>query len=83
MFEQNIGGALLLMPCTRGDQKVRGKKLPFLHRLTNRAGITSNSTAIYMRLIGYNIFDVRRLYALQLSSRQRYVARTSPFCVAF
>ena len=59
---------------TRGDQKVRGKYLPFLHRLINRAGITSHNTATDMQLIGYNMLDVSPLRALQLSSRQRYIA---------
>ena len=68
---------------TRGDQKVRGKLLPFLHRLINRTGITAHTTAIHMQLIGYNMLDVSRLRALQLSSRQRYIARTGPFFVAF
>ena len=68
---------------TRGDQKVRGKKLPFLHRLINRAGITAHNTSTHMQLIGYNMLVVIRLRALQLSSRQRYIARTSPFYVAF
>ena len=36
-----------------------------------------------MQLIGYNMFDVSRLRALQRSSRQRYIARTDPFYVAF
>ena len=36
-----------------------------------------------MRLIAYTMFDVSRLRALQLSSRQRYIARTGPFYVAF
>ena len=53
----------------RADQKVRGKYLPFLHRLINRAGITSHNTATDMQLIGYNMLDVSPLRALQLSSR--------------
>ena len=36
-----------------------------------------------MQLIGYNMLDVRRLRALQLSSRHRYIARNGPFYVAF
>ena len=36
-----------------------------------------------MQLIGYNMFGVNRLRALQLSSRQRYIPRTSSFYVAF
>ena len=67
---------------TRGDQKVRGKKLPFLHRLINRAGITALNTATHMQMIGYNMRDVSRLRALQLSSRQRYIARSGPFYVS-
>ena len=68
---------------TRGDQKVRGKSLPFLHHLINRAGITSHNTATHMQLIGYNMLDVSCLSALQLSSRQRYIVRAGPFYVAF
>ena len=68
---------------TRGDQRVRGKKLPFQHRLINRAGITAHNTATHMQLICYNMLDVSPLRALQLSSRQRYIARTGPFYVAF
>ena len=68
---------------TRGDQKVRGKKLPFLRRLINRTGITAPNTATHMQLIGYNVLGVTRLHALQRSSRQRYVAQTGPFYVAF
>ena len=48
--------------------------LPFLHRSINRAGITTYNTAKHMQLIGYNMLDVSRLRALQLSSRQRYIA---------
>ena len=69
--------------CMRGDQKVRGKWLPFLHRLINRAGITAHKCAIHMQLIGYNMLDVSHSHALQLSSRHRYIARTGPFDVAF
>ena len=68
---------------TRGDQKVLGKYLPFLHRLLKRAGITANNTATHMQLTGYSMLDVNRLRALQLSSRQRYIARTGPVYVAF
>ena len=67
---------------TRGDKKVCGKNLPFLHRLINRAGITAH-TLTHMQLIGYNMLDVSRLCALQLLSRQRYIVRTGPFYVAF
>ena len=35
---------------TRGNQKVRGKELPFLHCLINRAGITAHNTATHMQL---------------------------------
>ena len=70
-------------PCTRGDQKVCGKKLPFLHRLINRAGITAHNTAKHMQFIGYSMRDVRRLRVLLLSSRQRYIAQSGPFYVAF
>ena len=66
---------------TRGDQKIRGRSLPFLHRLINRAGITSNNIATHMQLIGYNILDVSCLRALQQSSRRRYIAQTDPFYV--
>ena len=57
--------------------------LSLLHRLGNRAGITANNTATYMQLIGYNMLDVSHISALQLSSRQRYIAQTGPFYVAF
>ena len=57
--------------------------MPFLHRLINRAGITAHNTATHMQLIGYNMRDVSPLRALQLSSRQRYMARRGPFYVAF
>ena len=50
--------------------------LTFLHRLFNRAGNTATH-------IGYNMLDVSRLRALQLSSRQSYIARAGPFYVAF
>ena len=76
-------GLVYFWSFTRGDQKVRGKKLPFLHRMINSAGITANNTATHMQLIGYNMRDVSRLRALQLSSRQRYIARSGPFYVAF
>ena len=59
---------------TRGVQKIRGQMLPFLHWLSNRAGITAHNTVTYMQLIGYNMLGVSRLRALQLSSRQRYIA---------
>ena len=52
-------------------------------RLSNIAGITANNTATYMQLISYNMFDVSRLRALQLLSRQHYIAQTGPFYVAF
>ena len=68
---------------TRGVQKIRGQMLSFLHLLSNRAEITAHNTATYMQLIGYNILDVSRLHALQLSSRQRYIAQTGPLYVAF
>ena len=58
---------------TRGDQKVHGKQLPFLHQLINKAGITAHDTATHMQLIGYNMLDVCLLRALQLSSRQPYI----------
>ena len=59
---------------TRGVQKIRGQMLPFLHWLSNRAGITAHNTVTYMQLIDYNKLGVSRLHALQLSSRQRYIA---------
>ena len=65
---------------TRGDQKVRGKWLSFLHHLINRAGITAHNTATHMQLIGYNMLGVSCQRALQLSSRNRY---TGPFYVTF
>ena len=55
---------------TRGDQKVRRKLFAFLHPLINRVGITAHNTATHMQLIGYNMLNVNRLRALQLSSRQ-------------
>ena len=73
----------MMKQSTRGDQKVRGKYLPFLHRLINRARITAHNTATYMQLIGNNMLDVSRLRALQLLTRQHYKAQTSPFYVAF
>ena len=51
----------MLTLCTRCDQKVCGKKLPFLHHLIKSAGITAHTTATYMQLIGYNMLDVSRL----------------------
>ena len=68
---------------TRDDQKVHRKKLPFWYRLINRVGITAHNTATHMQLIGYNMFDVSRLCALQLLSRQWYIARTGAFYIAF
>ena len=59
---------------TRGVQKIRRQMLPFLHWLSNRAGITAHNTVTYMQLIGYNMLGVSRLRTLQLSSRQRYIA---------
>ena len=46
-------------------------------------GITAHDTAAHMQLIGFNMLDVSLLRALQLSSGQRYIARTGPFYVAF
>ena len=69
--------------CTRDDQKVCGKKLPFLHRLINRAGTTAHNNEAHMLLIDYNMPDVSCLHVLQLSPRQRYIARSVPFYVAF
>ena len=51
--------------------------------LINRARITAHNTATHMQLIGYKMLDVSHLCALQLSSRQHYIARTGPFYVAF
>ena len=56
---------------TRGVKKIRGQMLPFLHWLSNRAGITAHNAVTYMQLIGYKMLGVSRLRALQLSSRQR------------
>ena len=75
--------SMLYLLVTRGDQEVRGKQLPFLHRLINSAGITAHNTATYTHLICYKMLDVSRLRALQLSSRQRYIAWTGPFYVVF
>ena len=36
-----------------------------------------------MQLIGYNMRDVSRLRALQLSPRQPYIAWSGPFYVSF
>ena len=57
--------------------------MSFLHRLINRAGITTHNTATHMQLIGNNMLDVSCLRALQLSSRQRYVAQTGPVYIGF
>ena len=65
------------------NRKFAEKRLPFLHRMINRGANTAHNTATHMQLIGYNMLGVNRLRALQLSSRQRYIARTSPFYVAF
>ena len=50
------------------------KLSPFLHRLINSAGISAFNTAKDMQLIRHNMLYVSRLRALQLSSRQRYIA---------
>ena len=68
---------------TRGVQKIPRQMPPFLYWLSNRAGFTAHNTATYMQLIGYNMLGVSPLPALQLSSRQRYIAQTGPFYVAF
>ena len=81
--QQRLIRAFACRLITRGVQKIRGQMLPFLHRLSNRAGITAHITAIYMQLIGYNMLDVSHLRALQLSSRQRYLAQTGPFSLHF
>ena len=57
--------------------------MPFLHHFINRAGITAHNTATHMQLIAYDMRDVSHLRALQLSSRQRYIAQSGPFYVAF
>ena len=57
--------------------------MPFQYRLINKAGITAHYTVIHMQLIGYSMHDVSHLRELQLSSRQRYIARTGQFYVAF
>ena len=59
---------------TRGNQHMRGKYSPFLHRLINRAGTSALCTAIHWELISNNMVYVSRLHALQLSSRQRFIA---------
>ena len=66
---------------TRGDQKVQGGKVSFLHRLINRAGITAYKTATHLQWIGYNKLDVSRSCVLQLLSRLRYIVRTGPFYI--
>ena len=48
-----------------------------------RARITAHNTATHMQLMGYNMLDVSRLRAVQLSSRQRYIAWTGPFYIGF
>ena len=65
---------MAILRYTRCVQKIHGQMLPFLHWLSNRAGITAHNTVTYMQLIGYNMLGVSRLRALQLSSRQRYIA---------
>ena len=42
-----------------------------------------HNTATHMQLIGHSMLDVSRLRALQLSSRQHCIARSSQFYVAF
>ena len=42
-----------------------------------------HDTAAHMQLIGYNMLGVSHLRALQLSSRQRYIAQSSPYYVKF
>ena len=79
-IKKKVNDSLVII---RGDQKVCGKKFPFLHHLINRAGITAHDTATHMQLVGYNMLDVSRLCVLQLSSRQRYIARTGAFYVMF
>ena len=68
---------------TQGDQKVRGKLLPFLHCLINRTEITAHNTATHKQLIGYNMLDVSCLCALKLSSRLRYIVQSGSFYDAF
>ena len=54
------------------------------HQLYKYTGITVHNNATHMQFIGwYNMLDVSRLRALQLSSRQRYIARTGRFYVVF
>ena len=60
--------------CTRDDQEIRGKRLPFLHLLTNRAEKLAHTTATHMQLICHSMNYVSRLRPLQLSSRQCYIA---------
>ena len=59
---------------TRDDPEIRGKRSPFLHLLTNRAEDLEYTTATHMQLICHSMNYVSRLRALQLSSRQRYIA---------
>ena len=42
-----------------------------------------HDTTTHMQLIGYNMLGVSHLRALQLSSRQRYIAQSSPYYVKF
>ena len=58
-----------VMVCTRGDQKVRRKKLPFLHRSIFLAAITAPNTVTHMQLIGYNMLDMLVVY-VRYSCRQ-------------
>ena len=61
--------------CTRGDQKVR--------KIVAISTLFLHDTATHMQLIGYNMLGVSHPRALQLSSRQRYKAQSSPYYVKF
>ena len=45
--------------------------------------MTAHNTATHMQLIGYIMLDVSHLRVLHLLSRQRFIAQTGPFNVAF
>ena len=59
------------------------KKSPFLHCLINRVEISANNNVTHMQLIWHSMINVSRLRALQLSSRQCYIARTGAIYVTF
>ena len=49
------------------------KLLPFLHRLINRAGISTSNTKTYMQLVCHEMVNDSPLSPLRLSSTQRYI----------